>query len=153
MYPSRSVGRGENSTCCASVVDWPYSCSPVDDIIEVNESTRSGNSIAIFCAIMPPIEDPTTCARSTPSARSRSIPSHAMSRSEYGAIASARSTSPDMTAVMNAIRYHQEDGRIGWISEDFVLDEHSVVCRDVHTGILSLALQQASGYHPACRPP
>ena len=32
-------------------------------MIEVSESTRSGCSIASVCAIMPPIEAPTTCAR------------------------------------------------------------------------------------------
>jgi hypothetical protein len=40
-------------------------------IIEVSDSTRSGNSIAVLCAIMPPMEEPTTCARSMPSSSRR----------------------------------------------------------------------------------
>ena len=69
----------------ASGLDCPYSGSPVVDIIEVSVSTRSGCSIAIVWAIIPPIDAPTTCARSIPSAVSRPKPSSAMSLSVYGA--------------------------------------------------------------------
>ena len=55
---------------------------PVLDMIEASERTRSGCRAAISWAIMPPIEAPTTCARSIPSASSRPIPSSAMSASE-----------------------------------------------------------------------
>ena len=38
---------------------------------EVNESTRSGWSMERRCTIIPPIDQPITCARSTPSASTR----------------------------------------------------------------------------------
>jgi hypothetical protein len=60
MYPSRSAGLRLNSTAWASGLDWPYSLSPVEDIIDVRVSTRSGRVMAIVWAIIPPIEAPTT---------------------------------------------------------------------------------------------
>ena len=46
------------------MVGWPFSRPPSLDMIETSESTRSGCSMAMVWAIMPPIEAPTTCARS-----------------------------------------------------------------------------------------
>jgi hypothetical protein len=54
---------------------------PVVDMIEVSVCTRSGCRAAMTWAIMPPIEAPTTCARSSPSAPIRPAPSAAMSAS------------------------------------------------------------------------
>ncbi len=54
-------------------------------MIEVSERRRSGRSIAIVCAIAPPIDAPTTWARSMPSVSSRPNPSAAISLSRYGA--------------------------------------------------------------------
>lgn len=79
-YPSRSAGFGANNTACASGLDRPYSLSPVEDIIDVKVSTRSGQERAIVWAIIPPIEAPTTWARSIPSALSSPRPSSAMWR-------------------------------------------------------------------------
>ena len=45
---------------------WPFQRLPVLDMIETSDSTRSGYFAAIVWAIMPPIEAPTTCARSIP---------------------------------------------------------------------------------------
>ena len=54
---------------------------PVVDMIETSERTRSGCSIAIVWAIIPPIEAPTTWADSIPRWSSRPTVSAAMSRS------------------------------------------------------------------------
>ena len=59
----------------------PTRRSPVVDMIDVSESTRSGRSIAIVCAIIPPIDAPTTWARSMPRWSSRPNVSVAMSPS------------------------------------------------------------------------
>ncbi|MEZ5262091.1 MAG: hypothetical protein R2755_09990 [Acidimicrobiales bacterium] len=53
--------------------------SPVVDIIEVSEPTRSGAVMASSCATMPPSEAPSTWARSTSSASSSASVSAAMS--------------------------------------------------------------------------
>ena len=54
---------------------------PVVDIIEVRERTRSGCSIAIVCAIAPPMDAPTTCTFSKPSTSSNPTASAAISES------------------------------------------------------------------------
>ncbi len=59
--------------------------SPVVDMIDVSDSTRSGRVTAIVWPIMPPIDTPITCARSMPSPSSRPKLSFAMSVSRYGA--------------------------------------------------------------------
>ena len=57
----------------------PLLRSPVLDMIDVSDRTRCGCSIAMVCAIMPPIDIPTTCACSIPSASSRPMASLAIS--------------------------------------------------------------------------
>ena len=52
---------------------------PVVDITEVSDRTRAGCSIAMVCAIIPPIDVPNTCADSQPSASSTATASAAMS--------------------------------------------------------------------------
>jgi hypothetical protein len=54
---------------------------PSCDMIEVRLRTRSGWRIASDCAIMPPIDTPSTCARSMPNASSKPAVSSAMSMS------------------------------------------------------------------------
>jgi len=63
---------------------------PLFDMIEVRLSTRAGYCAAITCPIMPPIDAPTTCTRSMPSASSNPIVSAAMSSSVYGALTGRR---------------------------------------------------------------
>jgi hypothetical protein len=53
-----------------------------EDMIEVRLRTRCGESMAACCAIMPPIEAPTTWARAMPRASSSPAVSSAMSTSE-----------------------------------------------------------------------
>ena len=72
----------------------PYGCSPVIDMIEVSDSTRSGCWIAIVCTIMPPIDAPTMCARSMPSWSSSAHASAAMSVRRYGAVAALAGQAP-----------------------------------------------------------
>ena len=60
---------------------WPDQRAPVLDMIEHSDSTRSGCSIAIVWAIIPPIEAPTMCARSMPRWSSSPTASPAMSES------------------------------------------------------------------------
>ena len=72
-------GGRSSSTGITSGLGWPTSGSPVVDMIDVSDSTRSGCSMAIVCTIMPPIDAPTMWARSMPRASSRPIPSAAMS--------------------------------------------------------------------------
>ena len=77
---------------------WPMSPAMMpapagDDMIEVSVRSRPACSIASVCPIMPPIDAPTTCDRSTPNASSTAIASRAMSESVYGA--SANSTQVD----------------------------------------------------------
>ena len=63
---------------------WPTSGSPVVDMIEVSVRTRSGCSMAMVWAIIPPIDAPTTWADSMPRASSRPTASAAMSVRRYG---------------------------------------------------------------------
>ena len=63
----------------ASADGCPTSGSPVVDMFDVIESKRSGRSMASCCAIIPPIDQPATCARSMPSASSTATASSAMS--------------------------------------------------------------------------
>ena len=63
------------------IVGCPTRRLPVVDMIDVRLRTRSGCSIAIVWAIMPPIDTPTTWAPSMPSASSRPTASAAMSLS------------------------------------------------------------------------
>ena len=65
---------------------------PVEDMIDVSDSTRPGSAAASTCAIMPPIETPTTWARSMPAASSTPAASPAMSRRSYGAETGRRSS-------------------------------------------------------------
>ena len=53
------------------------------DMIETSERTRSGDCAAMVCAIMPPIERPTTWARSISRWSSSPLASRAMSASVY----------------------------------------------------------------------
>ena len=52
---------------------------PLVVMISVRLATRSGQWAAMCCAIMPPSEAPTTCARAMPSASSTPTASAAMS--------------------------------------------------------------------------
>ena len=79
MADSRSVAGGANSRARASGVGWPTSSSPVVDMTDVIERSRSGCSMARVCTIMPPIDRPITWARSTPRASSTATTSAAMS--------------------------------------------------------------------------
>ncbi len=65
----------------ASGVAWPYSSSPVIDMTEMSEATRVGCSMATVWAIIPPIDAPTTWARSMPRWSSSPTASAAMSDS------------------------------------------------------------------------
>ena len=62
-----------------------YSGSPVVDITDVIDSNRSGCSMASVCTIIPPIDSPITCARSTPHASRTANASAAMSDNRYAA--------------------------------------------------------------------
>ena len=64
--------------------------SPVFDMIDVRLATRVGCSMAMVCAIIPPIEMPTTWARSMPRWSSSPMPSWAMSLSRYAGLAKRR---------------------------------------------------------------
>ena len=63
-------------------------------MIDASDSTRSGRLMAMVCAIMPPIETPTTCAWSTSRALSSPKASSAMSCSVY---------SPRLAMPMNVV--------------------------------------------------
>jgi hypothetical protein len=65
--------------------------SPEVDIIDVRLKQRSGYFAATICAIMPPIEAPTICARAMPSASSRPTASAAIASSVYGDLTGSRS--------------------------------------------------------------
>src|SRR6185312_15501904 len=78
-YSSLLAGGGAISTAVASRVGGGTFGLPVVDMIEVSDRTRSGNEIAISCAIMPPIEAPTRCADLMPSTFIRPMTSSAMS--------------------------------------------------------------------------
>ena len=60
MNSARSEGEGVKSAVIASGAAGGTSRLPVVDMIEVIERTRAGCSIATVCAIIPPIEAPTT---------------------------------------------------------------------------------------------
>ena len=81
MNSSRDVGGGAWSSAAASGVARPYPGSPVCDITDVRLRTRSGWAIARLCAIIPPIDTPSTWARSTPTASRTATASSAMSHS------------------------------------------------------------------------
>ncbi len=83
MRPARSsvgtmIDSSDPSTSASGV---PTSGSPVVEYSDIRLRTRSGCSIAIVWAIMPPIDEPHTCAVSMPSWSSRPMPSAAMSDS------------------------------------------------------------------------
>ncbi len=82
---SRFVAGGAASFFHISGRACPTAGSPVVELIEVRDRIRSGCSIAIVCAICPPIDTPATCAPSIPSASSSPIPSAAMSDNVYEA--------------------------------------------------------------------
>ena len=79
--PSRSLGAGVRIDIRISGFGWPICWLPVDDMMEVSDSTRSGCRHARVCAIIPPIEAPTTCAASISSTSSSPAVSSAMSSS------------------------------------------------------------------------
>ena len=79
MNRSRSAGIGDTSTVAASPLGWPTARSPVVDMIEASDRTRSGHRVASSWAIMPPSEIPATWAASTPAASSTATASSAMS--------------------------------------------------------------------------
>ena len=83
MYSSRDFAGLAVSTASASGALCPYSASPVRDITEVIDRSRSAWSMASRCTIIPPIESPMTWARSTPTASSTATASCAMSASVY----------------------------------------------------------------------
>ena len=71
---------------------------PLEAMIDVRLVTRSGNRAAITCAIMPPIDTPTTCARAMPRASRRPVTSFAMSSSVYGARTLSRNSARPMAS-------------------------------------------------------
>ena len=81
MNSERSRGAGRSSTAYIVSAGWPFQKPPVLDMIETSDSVRCGYRIAIVWAIMPPIEAPTTCARSIPRWSSTPTLSPAMSAS------------------------------------------------------------------------
>ena len=85
MYDARSVAGGPVSRAAASGLERMYSGSPVVDITDVIDSSRSGCSMAMVWTIIPPIDRPITCARSTPQASSTASASRAMSDRRYAA--------------------------------------------------------------------
>ena len=84
MYASRSFGARRISTPHTRSFGVPTKRSPVVDIIEASEARAPAASIAICWAIIPPIEVPTTWARSMPRWSSRPKASAAMSVRRYG---------------------------------------------------------------------
>ena len=76
---SRRCGARRMSRLQVRSFGMPARRSPVVDMIEVSDSTRSGCSMAIVCPIMPPIDTPITWVRSIPSASSSPNVSAAMS--------------------------------------------------------------------------
>ena len=79
--PSRSVGGTLSSTFAVRSCGWPEVRAPVLPMIETSERTRSGWLIATVCAIIAPIDAPTTWARSIPRWSSSPTTSSAMSSS------------------------------------------------------------------------
>ena len=79
MNAWRSVGGTRSRADTASGRGCPTERSPVVDMIEHSERTRSGWSMASCWTIMPPIETPTTWAAAIPRASSRPAASDAMS--------------------------------------------------------------------------
>ena len=84
MYSSRLGPRAASSAGSRVGLCQPTDRLPVVDMMLVSDRTRCGRSIAIVCAIMPPIETPTTWAVSRPRWSSRPNASAAMSPSVYG---------------------------------------------------------------------
>ena len=87
ILSSRVTGSSELPTHSASAISTsacgrPTSGAPVVENTDARERTRSGCSIAMVWAIIPPIEQPTTCACSTPRVSRTPMPSAAMSLSE-----------------------------------------------------------------------
>ncbi len=71
MLAARSAGAGVKRTRSASGRAGGSSGLPVLDMMEVIVSNRDGCRMASICAIMPPIEAPTTWARAMSSDSSR----------------------------------------------------------------------------------
>ena len=80
-YSSGVRGGGARKTANTSGAGGGSDGSLVDDMIEVSVRTRWGQWIANSCAIMPPIDAPTTWARPILRKSSRPIASAAMSLS------------------------------------------------------------------------
>ena len=77
---SRSSPRGwRSSSAVVRIVGREQLGCPVVDMIEVSVSTRSRQPAATSCAIIPPIDAPTTCARGIDSASISPTVSAAMS--------------------------------------------------------------------------
>ena len=66
--------------------------------------TRSGCSTPMICAITPPIDAPTTCARSMPSASSTSIASSAIRTRSYGPGGASEWPVPRLSSAMQRCR-------------------------------------------------
>ena len=77
--PPAGRAAARSASAAASGLCQPTVRRPVVDMMLVSDSTRRGCSIAIVCAIMPPIETPTTCAASMPRWSRRPRPSSARS--------------------------------------------------------------------------
>ena len=83
-YSSLLAGGASMNIGIARIAGWPLQRLPVEDMIEANESTRSGCLAASSWPTIPPIDAPTTCALSMPSSSSSAAASSAMSASVYG---------------------------------------------------------------------
>ena len=140
-----------------------YSGSPVVDITDVIDSSRSGCSMARVCTIIPPIDRPITWARSTPQASSTASASSAMSDSRYAAPvlvgrgAGERRRQPDVAVVeadhvepapgehlaplvgvvdaLAAETVDHQQGRVGRIAERVVVELAGAVHAPVPIGV------------------
>ena len=63
MAAARPSGTGDSNAIIASGSGWPTSVWPVVDMMLVSDSTRSGCSMAMAWAIIPPMDSPATWAR------------------------------------------------------------------------------------------
>ena len=112
-------------------------------MIDVKLSTRSAYRAATTCAIMPPIDKPTTCARGTQNASSRPTVSAAMSSILYGARTGKRSHEAASAA-----------GRLGclrtWIFDDRAQSRLSK--RITRKPRSTNPRQNASGHAMSCMP-
>lgn len=75
------IGRGRIIIAMTSGAACGSAGLPEPDMIDVRDRTRAGCSLATICAIIPPIDRPTTCAWSIESMSSKPMASRAMSSS------------------------------------------------------------------------